>query len=98
MSPTPRAVLGIMLCLLQRTVQISAFAYQTKSSPSATVGRKYPSHQPPVSESQMKIRRLSEIDLARIGPLDREEKLHRLKNTQSWQASSYLQSSPCVIG
>jgi hypothetical protein len=27
----------------------------------------------------MKIRRLSEIDLARIGPLDREEKLHRLR-------------------
>jgi hypothetical protein len=27
----------------------------------------------------MKIRRLSEIDLARIAPLDREEKLHRLK-------------------
>jgi hypothetical protein len=27
----------------------------------------------------MKIRRLSEIDLARIGPLNREEKLHRLR-------------------
>lgn len=27
----------------------------------------------------MKIRRLSEIDLARIAPLDREEKLHRLR-------------------
>jgi hypothetical protein len=27
----------------------------------------------------MKIRRLSEIDLARIGPLDKEEKLHRLR-------------------
>ncbi len=27
----------------------------------------------------MKIRRLSEIDLARIGPLEREEKLHRLR-------------------
>ena len=27
----------------------------------------------------MKIRRLSEIDLARIGPLDREEKLNRLR-------------------
>jgi hypothetical protein len=27
----------------------------------------------------MKMRRLSEIDLARIGPLDREEKRHRLR-------------------
>src|SRR6266436_6783394 len=79
MSPTPRAVRGTMLCLLRRTVQILAFVYQTKLSPSGTVGRKYPSPQPRVSESQMKIRRLSEIDLARIGPLDREDKLHRLR-------------------
>lgn len=27
----------------------------------------------------MKIRRLSEINLARIGPLDKEEKMHRLR-------------------
>lgn len=31
----------------------------------------------------MKIRRLSEIDLARIGPLDRDEKLHRLRKLKS---------------